>query len=125
VLLKKLSPRRDGAQGAAGPRAVIKVVDGIGRGKLMPVEKDIFRIGAADGERPDEKNDLVISDSSALVSRYHCTVLRKGRDYFLLDSSLNGTKLNGRRLDRGEHHPLEDGDEFILADAARVKFLLT
>ncbi|HET6228753.1 MAG TPA: FHA domain-containing protein [Longimicrobiaceae bacterium] len=125
VLLKKLSPRRDAAREGGGAKAVVKVVDGIGRGKLMLVEKEVFRIGAADGERPDEKNDLVVSDSGALVSRYHCTILRKGRDYFLLDSSLNGTRLNGRRLDRGEHHPLEDGDEFVLADAARVKFLMT
>jgi hypothetical protein len=125
VLLKKLSPRRDAAREGGGAKAVVKVVDGIGRGKLMLVEKEVFRIGAADGERPDEKNDLVVSDSGALVSRYHCTILRKGRDYFLLDSSLNGTRLNGRRLDRGEHHPLEDGDEFVLADAARVKFLVT
>lgn len=125
VLLKRVSPRRDGAGDGGGAKAVVKVVDGIGRGKLMLVEKEVFRIGAADGERPDEKNDLLVSDSGALVSRYHCTILRKGRDYFLLDSSLNGTRLNGRRLDRGEHHPLEDGDEFVLADAARVKFLVT
>lgn len=124
VLLKRLGPRA-GAAGAGGPKAVVKVVDGVGRGKLMPLEKEIFRIGAADGERPDEKNDLVISDSASLVSRYHCTILRRGRDYFLLDSSLNGTRLNGRRLARGEHHLLDDGDEFILADASRVKFLLT
>jgi pSer/pThr/pTyr-binding forkhead associated (FHA) protein len=51
--------------------------------------------------------------------------VRKGRDYFLLDSSLNGTRLNDRRLDRGEHHVLRDGDEFVLAESARIKFLRT
>ncbi|HEX2202997.1 MAG TPA: FHA domain-containing protein, partial [Longimicrobium sp.] len=126
VLVRRLSPKPGGGgEAAAAGRAVVKVVDGVGRGRLMPVEKEIFRIGAADGERPEEKNDLVISDSAALVSRYHCTILRKGRDYFLLDSSLNGTKLNDRLLARGEHHPLEDGDEFVVAGAARLKFLHT
>jgi pSer/pThr/pTyr-binding forkhead associated (FHA) protein len=104
---------------------VVKVIDGVGRGRLMPIEKEIFRIGAADGERPEEKNDLIISDSAGSVSRYHCTILRKGRDYFLLDSSLNGTRLNDELMERGEHHPLEDGDEFVVAGAARLKFLHT
>jgi hypothetical protein len=127
VLLRKLGgkPGADGKPAAAGPRAIVKVIDGVGRGRLMPIEKEVFRIGAADGERPDEKNDLVISDTRSTVSRYHCTILRKGRDYFLLDSSLNGTRLNERALQRGEHHPLEDGDEFVLAGASRVKFLHT
>jgi len=126
VLVRRLSPRSDASGGAApGRKAVVKVVDGVGRGRLMPIEREIFRIGAADGERPEEKNDLVISDAAGLVSRYHCTILRKGRDYFLLDSSLNGTRLNDEPLERGEHQPLEDGDEFVVAGAARLKFLHT
>jgi hypothetical protein len=127
VLVRKLAPKKDedGARREVGPRAVVKVIDGVGRGRLIPIEKEIFRIGAAEGERPEEKNDLVISDSAATVSRYHCNILRKGRDYFLLDSSLNGTWLNERPLRPGEHHPLEDGDEIVIAGAARVKFLHT
>ena len=126
VLLRKLGGK-PGAEkaGAGGPKAIVKVIDGVGRGRLAPIETEVFRIGAADGERPDEKNDLVISDSAALVSRYHCTILRKGRDYFLLDSSLNGTRLNDEPLQRGEHQPLDDGDEIVLAGASRLKFLHT
>ncbi|HEU0051673.1 MAG TPA: FHA domain-containing protein [Longimicrobium sp.] len=127
VLVKRLSPKGGpgGREEAGAPKAVVKVIDGVGRGRLLQIEKDIFRIGAADGERPDEKNDLVISDAAAQVSRYHCSILRKGRDYFLIDASLNGTRLNDRQLARGEHHPLEDGDEFVVAGAARLKFLHT
>jgi hypothetical protein len=126
VLLRRMGGK-PGAEkaGASGPKAIVKVIDGVGRGRLAPIEREVFRIGAADGERPDEKNDLVISDSAALVSRYHCTILRKGRDYFLLDSSLNGTRLNDQPLQRGEHQPLDDGDEFVLAGASRLKFLHT
>ncbi|HEX2095272.1 MAG TPA: FHA domain-containing protein [Longimicrobiaceae bacterium] len=130
LLVKKLFGRKGGEGSSGGAetpaaRGLVKVIDGVGRGRLMPVEKEVFRIGAADGERPEDKNDLVISDSGALISRYHCTILRKGKRYFLLDSSLNGTRLNGEPLERGEHHRLQDGDEFVMADASRLKFLVT
>jgi hypothetical protein len=106
-------------------RALVKVVDGVGRGKLVPVTRDILRIGAAEGAEERDRNDLVVSDAAAAVSRFHCAIVRKGRDYFLLDSSLNGTRLNDRRLARGEHHVLRDGDEFVLAESCRIKFLRT
>jgi hypothetical protein len=125
--LKERSARRKEEQGSApaAPRALLKVVDGVARGRLVPLQADVFRIGAAQGEGAGEQNDLVISDSGALVSRYHCAIIRRGKDYVLIDSSLNGTELNGTPLQRGEHHVLEDGDEFVIARAARVKFLVT
>ncbi len=106
-------------------RALVKVVDGVGRGKLVPITRDLLRIGSAEGADDGDRNDLVVSDAAAAVSRFHCAIVRKGRDYFLLDSSLNGTRLNHRRLGRGEHHVLRDGDEFVLAESARIKFLRT
>jgi hypothetical protein len=118
--------RKQEAQAAGDQaRALVKVVDGVGRGKLVPITRDLLRIGAAEGTGDGDKNDLVVSDANAVVSRFHCAIVRKGRDYFLLDSSLNGTRLNDRRLDRGEHHVLRDGDEFVLAESARIKFLRT
>jgi hypothetical protein len=107
--------------------AVIKVVDGIGRGKLMTIdkEKQVFRIGAATGASEEEKNDLILSDSAAAISRFHCAIIRRNGKYFLIDSSLNGTLLNGDLLERGEHHALDDGDELTLADVSRIKFLHT
>ncbi|CAA9310715.1 MAG: hypothetical protein AVDCRST_MAG68-1194 [uncultured Gemmatimonadetes bacterium] len=107
------------------PRALIRIVDGVGRGKLVPITRDILRIGAADDVENGDLNDLVVSDAGAAVSRYHCAIVRKGRDYLLLDSSLNGTRLNGRRLSRGEHQVLRHGDEFVLAGSSRLKFLRT
>jgi hypothetical protein len=107
------------------PRALIRIVDGVGRGKLVPITSDILRIGAADDAENGDANDIVVSDEGATVSRFHCAIVRKGRDYLLLDSSLNGTRLNGRRLARGEHHVLRHGDEFVLARSSRLKFLCT
>ena len=116
---------KDGA--AAGPKqkALIKVIDGVGRGKLYALEGDVLRIGAAQSDRPEEHNDIIISDSSAAVSRFHCSIIRRGKDYFIVDSSLNGTEVNDEPLDRGDHHRLNDGDEFTLAAVSRLKFLKT
>jgi hypothetical protein len=108
----------------ASRKAMLEIVDGIGRGKLYAIEGAVFRIGSAQSDRPEEKNDLIISDNDAFISRYHCTVVRRDGKYFLIDSSLNGTYMGDDLLDRGEHRELEDGDEFSLAGMARVKFLL-
>ena len=132
---RKVMKKEKGEEGAAAGgkaaakgasrKALIKIVDGVGRGKLFPMEADIFRIGAATSDRPEEKNDLVISDSAAAVSRFHCSIIRRGHDWFLIDSSLNGTDVNDAPLGRGEHHRLRDGDEFTLANVSRLKFLET
>jgi len=112
---------------AAKRAAVLQIVDGIGRGKLVTIdrEKGVFKIGAAQGPGEDEKNDLVVSDSGALVSRFHCTLLRKEGDYYLVDASMNGTALNGKPVKRGEHYRLDDGDEITVAEVSRLKFLHT
>jgi pSer/pThr/pTyr-binding forkhead associated (FHA) protein len=105
-------------------KAMLEIIDGIGRGKLYTIDRPVFRIGSAVSERPEEKNDLILSDADAFISRYHCTIIRKNDKYFLIDSSLNGTYIDEELLDRGEHRSLEDGDEFSLAGMARVKFLI-
>ena len=68
-------------------------------------------------------NDLVLSDADAQISRLHCTLIKRGGEFYLVDASQNGTTLNGRRLARGQHERLADGDEFVLAESARIKFL--
>jgi hypothetical protein len=109
---------------AAARKAMLEIIDGVGRGKLYAIDGPVFRIGSAESERPEEKNDLIISDNDAFISRYHCTIVRTDGKYFLMDSSLNGTYVDEELLDRGEHRELRDGDEFSLAGMARVKFLL-
>lgn len=112
---------------AAKRAAVLQIVDGVGRGKLVTIDKEkpYFKIGAAQGDSETEKNDLVVSDSAMQVSRFHCTLVRRDGDYYLVDSSMNGTAVNGDVLKRGEHFRLDDGDEITLADVSRLKFLHT
>ncbi len=109
---------------ASKRQAMLEIIDGVGRGKLYTIDRPVFRIGSAVSDRPEERNDLILSDADAFISRYHCTIVRKNDKYFLIDSSLNGTYLDEDLLDRGEHRPLEDGDEFSIAGMARVKFLV-
>jgi hypothetical protein len=108
---------------AADRKAMLKIVDGVGRGKVYTIESPLFRIGAASSDKPEEKNDLVLSDSAASISRYHCSIIRRDGRFFVIDSSLNGTRVNDEPLDRGEHHALRDGDEVTVADVSRLKFL--
>jgi hypothetical protein len=109
---------------ASQQTAVLEIVDGVGRGKIYTISGSIFRIGSAVSDRPEEKNDLILSDAGAFISRYHCAIVRKDGRFFLIDSSLNGTYMDEQLLERGEHRALEDGAEFSLAGMARVKFLL-
>jgi hypothetical protein len=111
-------------QSAAQRTALLRIIDGVGRGKMYTMSGSIFRIGSAVSDRPEEQNDLVLSDESAFVSRYHCAILRKGGCYYLIDSSLNGTSVDDAPLERGEPKLLEDGSEFTLSGVTRLKFLL-
>lgn len=125
LIRAKRAHDKEARAAAAARKAILKVVDGVGRGKLIALDKDVFRIGAAMGTKPEEQNDLVLSDSDSAISRYHCSIIKKDGGFWLVDSSLNGTSLNDQKLDRGEDHNLEDGDEFVLADVTRIKFLFT
>ena len=112
-------------QAAASRKAHVQVVDGVGRGRLVPVDGTVFRIGAAQSDMPDARNDLVLSDEAKAISRHHCTIMKRNGRHFLMDASLNGTTLNGDPVTRGEDRRLEDGDEFVLAESTRLKFLIS
>ena len=105
-------------------KAMIEIVDGVGRGKMYTLDAPVFRIGSALSDKPEERNHLILSDAQAFISRYHCSIIRKHGQFYLIDSSLNGTYIEDQLLDRGEPRVLEDGEEFSLAGMARMKFLL-
>ena len=65
------------------------------------------------GKRAD--CDVVLD--SQFVSRRHATLERAGEAYELLDAgSLNGTLLNGKRVEAGKRYRLNRGDEIAIAD---------
>lgn len=59
--------------------------------RVLTLEGDFFRIGS------HPSNDVVVTD--ALVSRFHCSVLRERSGWKLVDNgSLNGTQISGVRV---------------------------
>ena len=63
----------------------------------------------------EETCDICLNDPSSVISRYHATIVcRKGK-YFLTDSSLNGTYVNGCKIAKGVETRIERSDEVSFA----------
>jgi adenylate cyclase len=60
----------------------------------------------------DPARRVLIDDQQ--VSRDHAEVHLIGGSAFLVDHSTNGTRVNGRRIERGERVPLVDGDKVTI-----------
>lgn len=77
----------------------------------LRITSDEFVIG-----KSQSRVDGVISGSN-LVSRVHCkAILRDGACYIMDLNSLNGTCLNGRRINPGEMYKLVEGTRISIAD---------
>lgn len=58
------------------------------------------------------------------ISRHHAEILIYGREMFIRDcDSVNGTFLNGIRLEPGREYPLKEGDEIVLAGNQKLRIL--
>jgi class 3 adenylate cyclase len=62
----------------------------------------------------DASRRILVDDPS--VSRDHAEVQVVSGSAFLVDHSTNGTRVNGRRVERGERVPLLDGDRLTVGD---------
>lgn len=95
-------------------KPVLLVVDGPLRGQQWVMHDDMLVIG-----RGAECN-IVIPERP--VSREHLRIWRDGAQFFIEDlNSKNGTHLNGAVLTGS--HPLEDGDEILVALSVKFKFI--
>jgi hypothetical protein len=90
------------------------MVSGRGRNQLIVLEGKRLRIGRA------QDNDLVIEDDT--VSRYHAEISCQHLQYYVTDTSRNGTFVNDVRLPRGEVRCLADGDRIQIASGATLIF---
>ena len=63
-----------------------------------------------------DDNDLVLADHEGVVSRVHAQIEFDGGEYFLIDTSTNGTyvKDGKQRLESGVRYPLTDGERFLI-----------
>lgn len=66
----------------------------------------------------DASRRVLVDDPS--VSRDHAEIQVVNGAAFLVDHSTNGTRVNGRRVERGERVPLLDGDRLAVATVEMV-----
>jgi pSer/pThr/pTyr-binding forkhead associated (FHA) protein len=94
-----------------------------GKGKEFEIQEGSNLIGRWD---PQDKSfpeiDLEEQDIDAKISRRHCVLQNSGDKVIIEDAlSLNGTYLNGKKLEENEKIELKVGDE-ILVGKILLKF---
>jgi adenylate cyclase len=101
------------------PLAYLVVSGGGGPARSVPIFDQLFVGRECAGIK--EQRRLVISDPE--VSRAHLEIRldAAGDQAFVIDTSSNGTLLNGMRLERAVPRPLTSGDEIQIGDVA-LKF---
>lgn len=80
--------------------------------------KKVYTIGR------DPQSDIVINDSSDVVSRLHATIRIDGSRMFLIDQSQNGTYVNGMRMSANEEIPITRKDTISFANVAEFDWTL-
>lgn len=98
----KLTPEENAAVSALPPRSALLVAhDGAGIGSRFLLDRDEVPAGR------HPSSEIFLDDVT--VSRRHARFVRRGDTFEVLDAgSLNGTYVNGDRVDRVE---LDNGDE--------------
>jgi len=81
------------------------------------------------GADPASGNDVVLripdgSAKSLAISRRHLEIRRDGQEFFVVDYSKHGTRLNGTPLQTGSPTPLHARDRLLIADALNLEFLV-
>jgi hypothetical protein len=101
---------------------VLHIVHGLDQGRVYPLDRDIVRIGgiAQDG---GQKNDIVIRDVEHMISRFHCEVVKRDGNFFLIDTnSSNGTSVNGEAAMPKMLMPLRKGSKIDLGGSTVLQF---
>ena len=99
----------------------IEIVSGQQKGKVIPINGKLLKIGAVDEDGGD-KNDLAVPDIERMISRFHCEIHRRGRKLFIIDvGSANGTFLERKQIEPGNPIPLKSGSRIDLAGTCALR----
>jgi hypothetical protein len=96
---------------------VLLMTQGSQPGQVFVLKKESTALGALASEV-----DWPIVDPLRKISRHHCDILRRGRHYFVVDRSMNGTFLNGQLLQADEPVLLRRGDLIGLSGEVTLLF---
>jgi adenylate cyclase len=99
---------------AQTPLAHLVVIDGAGRQSMMPIVDQLVVGRECAGIGPQRR--LVVDDPE--VSRSHLEIRLDAatNQAFVIDTSTNGTLLNGLRLERAVPIPIQDGDQIQVGE---------
>ncbi len=104
-------------EGAAGePLGYLVLVEPGGDKRSVPIFNQLF-VGRECGGIPAERR-VVISDPEISRSHLEIRLDAESDQAFVVDTSTNGTLLNGARLERAVPIPLKPGDEIRVGDVA-------
>ncbi len=82
------------------------------RGRNIELKRS-FQIGR------DKVNKIVLANDNA-VSRKHAKIIRKGKACYLVDTSSNGTLLNGRRVQKNKRVRIHAGDTIRIGKTTMI-----
>lgn len=82
--------------------------------KTISCQGNVFTVG-----KSLKSSDYSITDNDK-VSRKHATFYVKDGQYFIVDSSKNGTRINGVPAAEGTEFPVSDGDRIEFADESFI-----
>lgn len=101
---------------AASHKWVLEGVGGVCKGQTFPLDKPELTIGSQGP--PGGTADIVIVDAQRKISRRHCVIMQNGKQFYLIDESTNGTKINDREIPKGAPAEFRKGDRISLGDEA-------
>lgn len=93
---------------------VVRVEEGKEPGRVYEIRKDSLSIGRS------RESDIFLEDLA--VSRFHASIVSQGNGNYALkdEGSANGTKVNGRLVNKYETMTLQEGDKIQLGQTVLV-----
>lgn len=81
--------------------------------RSLDFRKKIITIGRP---TPTSHPDIPLNDINKYVSRKHARLEIEGNEIFIIDSSVNGTWLNGTKIEKEKRVQIHDGDAIQIED---------
>lgn len=83
---------------------------------------DYYTIGRKNNSGPEKRPDVEVVTTDKKMGRLHAAIRKEGKLGFILKDldSLNGVKLSGMALEKGDEVYLIDGDRILLGDTEFV-----
>jgi len=92
----------------------VRVEMGKKSGRVFEMHKKVLSVGRL------PENDIFLEDVA--ISRLHASILNRGDgNYILVDEgSVNGTKVNGQKVEKYQHYLLKEGDQIQVGETVLI-----